>query len=233
MYEDYYVKQERKLVRKFARLMNGGKTTLDKYNHNGNATAIIDESINNYKKLIPELPYIGGKKNLLTNSIVIAIQMLALIKTLETHGVTKEKIGECIYRLVENERKMKSMILLLLSRTVFFSRWNINKFERGAIASQRRKYPEDWVYTMNNESKGMFELCFSECGICKLYKKLGYADYVPYLCLTDYTTPPGMRIRLERSTTIGNGGEVCDFRIIKNGKPVQGWPPHNLEEFNL
>lgn len=232
MHEDYYLKQERKLVRNFVRLTHRNKVVFDKY-CNGNVDSIQDETISNFKMLLPELPYIGGKENSQTRSFIGSLQLLALIKTLKDHVVSKEEIGEFIFRLAENEVKRHNRLVLNIARMMFFSRRSMNKFEKAAAASQKRKYPEDWVYTMKKSSKGIFEMRFTECGICKFYKKLGYADFLPYVCLIDYAIHMGLRVRLERNCTLGNGAESCNFRFIKKGKPIQGWPPNGLEEFSL
>lgn len=53
---------------------------------------------------------------------------------------------------------------------------------------------------------------FTACGICKLCRDEGCPSLARYLCKLDYALAEMMGLRLERTTTLADGGERCDFR---------------------
>lgn len=69
---------------------------------------------------------------------------------------------------------------------------------------------------------------YAECGIVKFLHSQGADELTPYLCLTDYALFGALGIRLERTMTLAEGHEKCDFRFEK-GKSPSGWPPPWLD----
>jgi hypothetical protein len=63
----------------------------------------------------------------------------------------------------------------------------------------------------------------TECGAIKYLDREGAAEYAPYLCWIDYPQFAAMGLRLDRTETIAQGGQRCDFRIGR-GEPVQVEP---------
>ena len=77
MHEDYYLKQEKKLVRNFVRLTHRNKIFLDMY-CNGSVNSIQDKTINNFKMLLPELPYHRGQRKLLNIELFRCLTVIGL-----------------------------------------------------------------------------------------------------------------------------------------------------------
>lgn len=227
----YY--NEKKQVRKFSSLIKKYSCVMDGFFSAGEVSEIIRHSIENYRKLIPEIPYIGGSKNRLTENLRGSAQLLAVIKALEMKKLDELLIGEVIYRIVEKRINSVNSLLLRIVRSSFFSRSRLKKLKKASGLSKLRKYQGDWVFDFIESENADFDIGsdYHECGICKFYNSMGYRKYVPYLCLTDYAQFSALGIRMERTKTIGGGNDVCDFRFFKTGKTVQGWPPDQLIEF--
>lgn len=92
----------------------------------------------------------------------------------------------------------------------------IEKQKVWAKSTKARRYENDWVVDLlpGNES---FDLGYDyhECGLCKLCKDEGCLELVKYLCKLDYMFADMMGLHLERTTTIAEGGEKCDFRFSR------------------
>ena len=72
---------------------------------------------------------------------------------------------------------------------------------------------------------------FTECGIHKVFKKLGAVKYVPFMCLSDFAQGNVYGFGFARTQTIGNGDPICDHRFLKNGTTPRAWPPDDLPEY--
>ncbi len=227
----YY--NEKKQVREFCRLIKKYGSVMDDLFNTGEVSEIIVQSIENYRKLIPKIPYIGGRKNRLTGNLRGSAQLLSIIQSLENRNFNEKITGEVIYRIVEKRINSVNSLLLKMFRRIFFSKSRYKKWKKASKLSKSGRYKEDWAFDFIEGGYGSFDFGFDyhECGICKFYNSMGYGKYVPYLCLTDYAQFSALGIRMERTKTIGGGNDVCDFRFFKNGKTVQGWPPDQLIEF--
>lgn len=96
---------------------------------------------------------------------------------------------------------------------------------RAAAVSQRRRYPDDWVFEfVEGDGRDFaFGADYTECGIVKYLAREGAPELAPYLCWLDYPQFAAARLRLDRTETLAQGGQRCDFRISR-GKPVQVEP---------
>ena len=185
--------------------------------------------------ILPEIPYIGGKKNGLTFNLVGSAFILALIRFLEGLDFTSREIGKICYKISEHYYNSSPKILKYLTRRLMNSKYAIKKAKKKSAILQLKKYPENWVSEFIEGDGIDFDLGinYTECGICKFYQKQRAEKYLPYLCLLDYATFRAFGIGMKRTKTLGNGSDMCNFRFSKKFKTPQGWPPDDLEEFNL
>lgn len=82
-----------------------------------------------------------------------------------------------------------------------------------AEESKKRQYENDWVVDVLPGGEA-FDLGYDylECGACKLCRDEGCYELAQYLCRLDFVLADMMGMELERTTTIAEGGERCDFR---------------------
>ena len=71
-------------------------------------------------------------------------------------------------------------------------------------------------YTGYHADKALLEMDMTVCPYCKYARQLGVEALMPTFCESDFATYgnlPG--IRFARTTTLGTGGDKCDFRFIR------------------
>ncbi len=139
------------------------------------------------------------------------------------------------YEISEYYYNSQPKILKWFTRKLTHSKYAIRNAKKKSKIMQLMEYPENWVceYVESNGINFDLGINYTECGICKFYKKQGAEKYLPFLCLLDYATFRAFGIGMKRTKTIGNGSDICDFRFSKKFETPRGWPPDNLEEFNL
>ncbi|MDZ4171643.1 MAG: L-2-amino-thiazoline-4-carboxylic acid hydrolase [Methanobacteriaceae archaeon] len=215
MENNYYTSKKAELLADF----DGFKPIIkelitDRYNEDM-AITVIEEVRDKYEKLIDEIPYIGGDQNPLTFNLIDSTQNLAIYKVLKNHGLPLNDIGELIYdSSVEFYKNYSDSIPPITSPKY------ISYMKFAAINSQKREYPEDWVYEFV-ESKGEnydFGLDFIECAICKLYKKHAAEEIMPYICAMDIIISDNGHLGLHRRETLADGHKKCDFRYKTDRK---------------
>ena len=231
----YYIDNKPKLMKQFRKAIILTESVLKQYYGKVKTENLISDIKTEFDNLLPEIPYVGGKKNGLTFNLVASAYALAAIKVLERIGLSERDIGKMLYEMNELYFKSQSSILKWLYRRIMFSKFIFNRGKKKAEKSQVKKYPGDWVFEIVKGDGINFDvgITYTECGICKFYEKMGVMKYVPYLCLTDYAMAREFGNGLIRTQTIGNGAPVCDFRFKKNYKTPSGWPPDSLKEFRM
>jgi hypothetical protein len=230
--DNYYTSQKSKLLKEFDKAMKKyGRKILASHYGDHLADTIIKGGRQEYEALIPQLPYIGGKKNPWTTVLLQCAGFLGLYRALKTHGKTAEEAGKISYEMVETQLRSYPKLLRRLVGRWGFTRYSLNKLKKQAEESQKRLYPGDWVLSfVQGDSKEFdYGLDITECAICKVFHAQGADELTPFVCLTDFPMSKAFGMGLVRTMTIAEGAEKCDFRYKRGRKEKQGWPPEFLE----
>lgn len=222
MVENYYTSRKSKLLKDFDKYMrkHARKALVSHYGDDLTDT-IARETRQEYEALIPQLSYIGGKKNPLTTNLIQCAWGLALYKVLKTHDKTAEEAAKIIYKAVEAQLRSSPKFLLRLLGRWMFAQYRLKK---QAAESQKRRYPEDWVWSfIKGDGKEFdFGMDFTECAICKFFHAQGADEFTPFLCLLDFPMSKAFGTGLVRTMTLAEGAEKCDFRYKRGREVKQG-----------
>lgn len=177
--------------------------------------AITAEARADYEALIPQLPYIGGRRNPHTRLIIAAAMFLALYKVLKRRGRPVEEIGELVHEAVQAFFDTLPRFLLRSYGRLNFTRRALRGAYKSALESQEREYPGAWVYAVVEGDGVAFDWGIDqlECGICKFFAAHDAEEFVPYMCDLDFIASDYFGWGLVRTTTLAEGGERCDFRF--------------------
>jgi hypothetical protein len=225
-------RQVEKLVAKFDRTLQGlDGLALDRFGQQEPA-AIRQQILDEYRRLIPEVPYIGGRRNMFSRTLKGTPQPLAIHRAVIRHGGTVLDTGEFLHRWARARLERIPRVLRHLMRSYRFSRWRIRQYERTARRSQQRRYPGDWVLEMVEDDGKGFDTGYdiTECGIAKFLHDQGADELTPYICDLDLVLADVLGYGLERTRTLSWGCDRCDFRFNKTGVTSAPWPPEFIEQ---
>lgn len=224
-------RQTEKLVGKFDRsLQRSGGALVERY---GVETAAVmrREMLDEYRRLIPEVPHIGGRRNLFSFDLSFSAWMLATYRVVVGHGGSLEDTGEVIHRMVRAETDRIPQVIRPWMKRYRFSGLRRRRLETAARRSQARRYPADWVFERIDGDGRTFDfgIDMTECGIVKFLHAQGADELGPYLCDLDYIGAEAMGVGLLRTKTLAWGCDRCDFRLSRNGVTTAPWPPRFVE----
>jgi hypothetical protein len=224
-------RQIEKLVGKFDRLLKrSGSALVDRFGEQA-AAVMREEMLDEYRRLIPDVPYIGGRRNINSDALVLAQRALAVYRVVVRHGGSVEDAGELLHRMVKAELERIPKVLRHWIGRQRFGRLRRRKLERAARRSQARRYPGDWVFERIEGDGETFDfgIDYTECGIVKYLHAQGADELGPYGCDLDYVMFEAMGIGLRRTKTLAWGCDRCDFRLSKQGVRSATWPPEFVE----
>lgn len=169
---------------------------------------IMGEIRGEYDSLYEEIPYIGGDENSLTSDLIGAAENLAFYKVLKRHGKPLKDIGKMAYEATEQEFDDHPELVPPMTNPEF-----IPYIKYAADISRERKYPGDWVYEfIDGNAEFDFGTYFTECGIQKLYHEHNADEFTPYLCAMDILMSECGNLGLQRTQTLAEDGDRCDFQ---------------------
>jgi len=219
-----YNNRKSKLIKSFKKYLERSRTLLVSRFGEKEAKGIIVDAIEEYIRLIPQIPFIG-KKNPMLLFFLPTVRCLAIYRTLQKHGISSELAGHFIYDSVKIEMEAIPTILRRLANLLWFSSIFRNRIKRRAIVSQDRKYKGDFVFSyIDGENQDFdFGIDYIECANCKFLQIQNAIELAPYICETDRIASEVLGWGLIRTKTLADGKEQCDFRFKKSGKTyIQG-----------
>lgn len=193
------------------------------------ATAIRKESRQEFEALIPQLPYIGGRKNRHTRSVIGTSYGLALYRAMTAHGKPVEEIGAVHYAFSQ-------AVLASLPWTAKLGFWFLRALlstrpgkylfkavlKRRTRVAQERRIPGN-VFGYYVEGRGDEFDCgidITECPIADFFRAQGAGEFAPYVCLYDFPASELWGTGLVRTMTLAEGAEKCDDRFRLGQAPV-------------
>lgn len=220
MTDDYYIRRKAKLLRQFDRFFRRVRRRLEARYDADVAEAVATETRSNFEEIIPQLPYIGGRGNAFTPVIVANGWIVALYRAMTARGESEETVIRLCCEVSDDLlRSFPGFVLRLAGRVASgpLGRWYLG---RQAARSQRRQYPEDFVYSFLKGDGAEFDyaLEFSECAVDKFYEAQGVQELGPYCNFFDITCSRHMKLGLNADTTIGLGHDRCSMRFKKGGE---------------
>lgn len=228
-HNDYYTSRKAEILEGFDRAVQQWTPVLSHRYGDDFANTVLQEARQQFGALIPEIPYIGGDENHLTGSLVGSAGCLAFYQAMQARGRSAEETGKILYDAIK-ARGTDSIPPLSPSQRL--SRGGLMKQRRErAERSQERRYAWDWVYEFVEGDGEQFDYGynFTECATKKFYRAQHAEEFLPFYCFLDFPKCELGGLGLSRATTLGEGGERCDFRFKEGEKSRQEWPPPFLK----
>lgn len=227
--KEYYTRKKFELLEKFEEDVKRWSPLLLKPYGEIQSYRIMQDMRQIFENLIPQIPYIGGDENNFTRHLINSVRYLALYKTMKEYGKTAEEAGKIIYYgYIKKASEFQTPIP--------FSQWltseqRLEQNRQGAIRSQERRYPGDYVYTFIEGNGKEFDhgFDFTECASMKFYNRQDADEFLPYYCYLDFVAGKVRKFGFTRTMSLPEGHDRCNHRFKAGGKTEADWPPPFLE----
>jgi hypothetical protein len=215
--DDYYEARRARLLWSFDRVSRRARRSIERHHGATFSEAVVADARLEFERLIPELPYIGGRRNIFTPIMVIAGWMVALSRAMEARGKSAEDVVRVCAEVSDEYLRGLPDFLLRLAGRLGFTRLVTALLKRQARRSRVRRYPADFVYAVEEGQEGELALVFDECAVNKFLDAQGADELKPYCNFFDVTYSRLMGMGVDASETIGLGCDRCSLRY-KHGR---------------
>lgn len=228
MSENYYLSQKKSLMRSFERATKWVMSPLVKCYGKDLSMAIVQRACQEYEIILPQIPFIGGKKNRWTTDLLESAQILALLRAMQGYGITLGETVKVLHEGMQIRLASYPRFLLKLMGKVQFSRLFLKRLQQQAAETHKRTYPNNFVaeVVIGDGKEFDWGIDFTECAIHKFYRAQNALEFLPYVCRLDYLTSTAFGIGLVRTKTLANGDERCNPRL-KQGRETK-WDEHSV-----
>ena len=213
-------------VRRFERFLSRNTGSLAERFGAPEVALMRREMLDEYRSLIPQVPYVGGRRNQWSSNLAASAWALAAYRVALRHGGDAQDVGKVAY---DYARRMAGRVPRPLRARMLGPR--SARAERQARWTRQRRYRGDWVCEFVDGAGQPFDfgLDITECGIVKFLHAQGADALTPYLCHLDYVFAEAAGAGLTRTKTLAWGCDRCDFRFTTSGKTTATWPPEFAE----
>lgn len=215
---DFYTKQEPALIKDFDRSIKRIKGHINTRYGIENAEKMIIIAREEYRRLIPELPYVGGRQPF-TQFVITTGWCLALHRALGGKATSARESGELFFELARQYiNQVPGLVRRYLGTSMFTQSYQRRLRER-AKESQQNPLPRGYIfsYVEGDKENYDFGVDYHRCATLNFLREQGAVEIAPYLCALDQYSSDLLGWGLVRTTTLAEGGEVCDFRFKKGG----------------
>jgi len=225
----YYVHNKEKLLKGIAGSILTGHVPPVLEHGYGKETAeqVMKGTGKKFDSYAAALPYGGDEDMHDAKDLIFAAWCLAYYRTMRESGRSAEEAGRALYdATVEKMNAYPPFLMKLLGWILFtpvFKR--INRRTQEATHGRKCKYCFVSNYVEGDGIRFDYGKDYIQCGINTYFREQGAEEFLPYMCCLDYPLARPIGIGFHRTTTLGTGGDRCDFRYKKGRETESGWPP--------
>lgn len=221
MAKNFYEGKQANILKSFNRQYKYAKKYLVQRFDESTASKIHDDTIEQVKELIPQLPDVGGKSNQFIQVVLFCAWYIPFYKAASKQGMSADEYVKMMTQVFHAAfTKYPGFTRHLVGKLVR-SRLFMGRMKKRAAISQRREYPEDWVYSVSTETDDpdiFFEVEYSQCTVCILMKAAGAEELMPYCNFVDFIMAKSLGYGYENPRVIGRGDETCVGIFRKDNK---------------
>jgi hypothetical protein len=219
-------RKESRAVRQFAKTFRRNDALVERYGRQ-EAAVMREEILEEFRRLAPDVPDIGGWRNPFSGFMKGGPRALAIYRVVLRHGGTVEDAGELLHRRNRDRAERIPRVIRHRMQKPLLA-WQIKRSVRW---SQARRYPDDMLFEMVEGDGSSFDFGYDviECAAVKYFRAQGAEELCPYMCDLDYVLFESLGAGMKRTKTLAWGCDRCDFRISMNGDTTAPWPPRFAE----
>ena len=119
MEENYYLANKQHLLDEFTEMEKYVRQVISIEQPQLDFDTIMRKSVQEFESLLPQLPFIGGKRNRLTRNLVASAMVLALYRILKNRGLSDEEIGKIVYETLQEQVKNRNRVTSSMVTIIF------------------------------------------------------------------------------------------------------------------
>ncbi len=213
----YYSSHKEKLLKDFDRTCSLTKDPMTIRYGEDFTNILLKETREEYKKLIPEIPFIKGvRARFLNTFLIVTAQELAVYKAMQNHGKPASEAWELCHQAIRLQMETVPKWKRWLMKQFMFSNFVRKIMTRRASTHETGVFGDfELKYFVGKGDDFDIGVNYHGCGNYNFAMKHGGAAFAPYICMSDIALSDALGWGLTRTQTLADGYSYCDFRFKK------------------
>ncbi len=213
----YYNSRKEKLLKDFGRTCSLMKNSMTVRYGEDFTNIFLKEVHEEYKKLIPEIPFIKGvRARILNTFLIVTAQELAVYKAMQNHGKSPSEAWELCHQAIRLQMETVPKWKRWLMKQFMFSNFVRKIMARRARTHETGLFGDfEMKYLVGKGDDFDIGVNYHGCGNYNFAMKHGDAAFAPYICMSDIALSDALGWGLTRTQTLADGCSYCDFRFKK------------------
>lgn len=206
--------------RGFELFLRSARPLLARHHGAESVEPVIEAARVEYERVLPEVPDIGGARNVFQPVMTVNGWIVALHRAMRARGLSAEDTVRVAQGVFDGWlRRLPGPVLRGIGRLALSAPAR-RYFERQAERSQERRHAADFVWRLEHGPDGELSMVFDECAVNKWYAEQDVRELSPYCNFADVTYSRLMGMGVNASETIGLGCDQCALRF-KRGRETR------------
>ena len=213
----YYSSHKEKLLKDFNEISSLAKDPMIIRYGEDFTNILLEEIREEYKKLIPEIPFIkGARARFLNTFLIVTAQELAVYKAMQNYGKPPSEAWELCHQAIRLKMETVPKWKRWLMKQFMFSNF-VRKIMTRRANTDKTGVFGDFVlkYFVGKGDDFDIGVNYHGCGNYNFAMKHGGAAFAPYICMSDIALSDALGWGLTRTQTLADGYSYCDFRFKK------------------
>ena len=174
-----------------------------------------------YEAILPRVPTIPGLRASVLNTFLhVTAQEVAVYLAMRDLGRTPPEAWAICHEAIRVRMASYPRWKRWLAGRLMFSRLVRRVMRRREARGERGRFGDfELRYRAGDGRDFDIGVDYLRCGNYELAKRLGAAEFAPFVCLSDMALSDALGWGLQRSQTLADGCAYCDFRF-KRGAPT-------------
>lgn len=213
--------QLKKLRKEFNRVAPIAKAKLVEMYGQAQSDEIERDARHELESIAPIIPFVTGVRAILLNTFMrITILELVLYKAMKKQGFPADQAWEiCHYTLRKRNHPVPKW-KRWLSRMLFGSNLTKTRMQRREDNKEHIKIGKyDLSFLGPRKDRFDFGVNYHSCQMHQFVEAQGAKEFAPFICMSDIVLSEEYGWGLQRTQTLADGAEFCDFRF-RCGQPT-------------
>ncbi len=213
----YYSSRKKKLLKDFDRICSLTIHPMTVRYGEDYSSTLLKDIRDEYKKLIPEIPFIKGMRSRFLNTfLIVTAQELAVYKAMQNYGKPPSEAWECRHQAIRLQIETVPKWKRWLLKRLMFSCFTKKVIAKRESANEKGLFGDFEIkYLVGSGDDFDIGVNYHKCGNYNFAMKHGGATFAPYICMSDIALSDALEWGLIRTQTLADGCSYCDFRFKK------------------
>lgn len=210
--DPFYEKKLKGILKSFEKNFKRARGHLVRRFDEATADRIHDDTVEQIRLFVPELPDVGGKDNQFIQVVLLNAWFIPFFRASREHGMSAQEYIRMIAEVLHAGFSRCPRFIRHAGGMMVQSGLFVRRMKKRAAISQQRRYPKDWVYLATSSDDNpdvLLRVEYSQCTACLMMQEFDAVELMQYCNVADFMMAKALGFGFENPDVLGRGAGTC------------------------